>query len=199
MAATPPNPNRARKEAAKPHRQHRNAPDPFVSAEDPLAYLITFPTYGSWLHGDERGSVDWRHNVPDTPLVAPDREQARRSRERMKQPPVLLNVERRTIVHRTIVEVAAHRGWILHALNVRTNHVHLVVTADEPPERVMTTVKSWATRRMIEAGVLPRATRAWARHGSTPYLWKPDQVEAACEYVCDGQGRDLDMGEHGAC
>jgi len=24
----------------------------------PLAYLITFRSYGTWLHGDERGSVD---------------------------------------------------------------------------------------------------------------------------------------------
>jgi hypothetical protein len=24
----------------------------------PLAYLITFRCYGTWLHGDERGSVD---------------------------------------------------------------------------------------------------------------------------------------------
>ena len=25
--------------------------------EFPLAYLITFRTYGTWLHGDERGSI----------------------------------------------------------------------------------------------------------------------------------------------
>ena len=27
----------------------------------PLAYLITFNTYGTWLHGDRRGSVDSNH------------------------------------------------------------------------------------------------------------------------------------------
>ena len=26
--------------------------------EAPLAYLITVRTYGTWLHGDDRGSVD---------------------------------------------------------------------------------------------------------------------------------------------
>lgn len=30
--------------------------------DTPLAYLITFRTYGTWLHGDERGSVDKNHN-----------------------------------------------------------------------------------------------------------------------------------------
>ena len=26
-----------------------------------IAYLITFRCYGTWLHGDERGSVDRKH------------------------------------------------------------------------------------------------------------------------------------------
>ena len=30
--------------------------------------------------------------------------------------------------------------------------------------------------------------------GSTRYLWKPDQVEAACCYVREGQGVDLAEG-----
>lgn len=76
--------------------------------------------------------------------------------------------------------------------NVRTNHVHVVASAPETPERVMNTLKSWSTRRMVEAGVLPPGTKAWVRHGSTRYLWKPDQLEAACHYVCEGQGTDLD-------
>jgi len=29
----------------------------------PLAFLITFRTYGSWLHGDMRGSIDRYNNV----------------------------------------------------------------------------------------------------------------------------------------
>jgi hypothetical protein len=28
----------------------------------PLAYLTTFITYGTWLHGDKRASVDDEHN-----------------------------------------------------------------------------------------------------------------------------------------
>jgi hypothetical protein len=30
-------------------------------SDTPLAYFITFRAYGTWLHGDKRGSVD-RHN-----------------------------------------------------------------------------------------------------------------------------------------
>jgi hypothetical protein len=46
----------------------------------PLAYFITFTCYGTWLHGDERGSVDDEHNTPGTPVLDPDPE--RRGRER---------------------------------------------------------------------------------------------------------------------
>lgn len=33
----------------------------------PLAYLITFRTYGTWLAGDERGSIDRFNNGYGTP------------------------------------------------------------------------------------------------------------------------------------
>ncbi|HTK37762.1 MAG TPA: hypothetical protein VL325_04655, partial [Pyrinomonadaceae bacterium] len=41
--------------------------------EFPLAYLITIRTFGTWFHGDERGSVD-RHgkNIYGTPRIAPN-------------------------------------------------------------------------------------------------------------------------------
>ena len=110
---------------------------------------------------------------------------------RLRHASIVLDEPRRIVVHQTIVAVAEHRDWTLHAINVRTNHVHVVIGAPETPERVMNALKSWSTRRMVEAGVLPAKTRAWVRHGSTRYLWKPDQVQAACEYVCERQGVDL--------
>ncbi len=163
----------------------------FYSTDRPLGYLITFPTYGTWLHGDERGSVDRNHNIPGTPLLDPAPARQRGEAERLKHGPVLLDAPHRTVVHQAIVDVVQHRGWTLQALNVRTNHVHVVVSADQTPERVMNVLKSWATRRMVEAGVLPAGQKAWARHGSTRYLWKPDQVEGACCYVVERQGEDL--------
>ncbi len=160
-------------------------------SDGPLAYLITFPTYGSWLHGDERGSVDREHNLPGTPLLEPDQTRRARNIERLQHRPVVLERARRAVVRRTIVEVAEYRDWTLRAVNVRTNHVHIVIGAPETPERIMNALKSWSTCRMVQAGVFRPKTRAWVRHGSTRYLWKPDQVQAACRYVCEGQGVDL--------
>jgi REP element-mobilizing transposase RayT len=80
------------------------------------------------------------------------------------------------------------RGWTLHAINVRTNHVHVVVAGRDAPERMMTAVKARATRSLREARLVADAVKPWARHGSTRWLWTPDAVEAACRYVVEGQG-----------
>jgi hypothetical protein len=41
----------------------------FPNEQIPLGYLITFRSYGSWLHGDRRGSVDRFHNRFGTPRI----------------------------------------------------------------------------------------------------------------------------------
>ena len=45
-----------------------------VRLSDPLAYFISFACYGCRLHGDDRGSVDLRHNLYGTPVLPPDSE-----------------------------------------------------------------------------------------------------------------------------
>ena len=150
-------------------------------------YFITFRCYGSWLHGDQRGSIDWRHRAYKSPLLERDEERERKEFNALKHSPVLLDKRRRSIVDLTIREVCLRRGWTIHTLSVRTNHVHVVVTAARSPESVMNSFKSWATRRMIEAGAFPEKAKAWSRHGSTRYLWTTKALEAACRYVKEGQ------------
>jgi hypothetical protein len=43
------------------------------------------------------------------------------------------------------------------------------------------------------AGVDPRGRKRWTRHGSTRYLWTPDQVEAAIRYVLGQQGDVMEV------
>jgi REP element-mobilizing transposase RayT len=162
-----------------------------VDRQQPIAYFITFRCYGSWLPGDARGWTDRRDNVPGT---APRPGQPRllsTSQTVLAEGPFNLGRERRRVVDRAIRDVCEHRAWTLHALNVRTNHVHLVVTAASVPERVMTTLKAWSTRRLREANLLEVKGRAWSRHGSTKYLWTTENVETACRYVSEEQGSDL--------
>ena len=76
-------------------------------------------------------------------------------------------------------------------MNVRSNHVHIVVSSDRPPEPTMGILKSWATRYLRDAGLADRDERLWARHGSTRYLFDDQDIVDACTYVLEGQGADL--------
>lgn len=152
----------------------------------PLAYFITFRTYGTWMHGDTRTSIDRHHNVPGEPPIEPDEQLEAESARRMKHPSVELSQAAREIVSRTIAEVCGHRGWTLRATNVRTNHVHVVVSATETPEKIMTDLKAWSTRRLRESDVLIGG-RVWSKHGSTRYIWNRNDVADACKYVTEMQ------------
>jgi len=161
----------------------------------PLGFLITFRCYGTWLHGDQRGSMSRDHNTPGEPLLEPSPGLERYRTRQLQHAAVTLDEQRRAVVDRTIREVCEHRGWDLHACNVRSNHVHVVVTAACPPEKAMNAFKSWSTRRLREAHLLGPHTKPWSRHGSTRYLWNQDALEAACVYTEEGQGEDLALHE----
>ena len=106
----------------------------------------------------------------------------------LKHGPVVLNLAQREVVELAIREVCEHRAYVLHAVNVLTNHVHSVVSAPDKPEHVMESFKAYATRRLREASLLDRDVKPWARHGSTPYLWTEEAMRRAIDYVVNGQG-----------
>jgi REP element-mobilizing transposase RayT len=150
-----------------------------------LAYFLTWRTFGTWLHGDDRGSVDRKHNALGAPLLPPDPAFVQRDRSRMSAQAVVFDQHQRQLIDGAIRERCRHAGWVLLALNVRTNHVHAVVAASEPAGQVMISLKAWATRRLRDDGVAAR--KIWARHGSTRYLWDQAGLENTCKYVTDLQ------------
>ncbi len=155
----------------------------------PLAYLITFRCYGTWLHGEERGSIDRRNfNRYGTPDMPANEKLVDDERAELKNPTILLNRAQRDVVASAIREVCQYRAYVLHALNVRTNHVHSVVSASCRPEHVMDSFKAYATRKLRDEDLLSRDVKPWARHGSTPYLWTEEEVSRAIGYVLNGQG-----------
>ncbi len=155
---------------------------------EPVAYLLTWTCYGTWLHGDERGSVDDDHNLPGTLFVEPDPSWERRARTQLRAPPVSLSNRARRIVLDAVAAHCAYRDWTLHAVSARTNHVHVVVTAPgAEPERVLSQFKTWCTRRLREAGLFGSGDRVWTTHGSTRYLWNEHSALAAVDYVLERQ------------
>ena len=157
-----------------------------------LAYLITFRCYGTWLHGDIRGSVDRNHNVFGAPRI--EHEPARNDYVRtiIKHEPVRLDSKRRQAVERAVRETCEKRTWHLHAINVRTNHAHVVVAiGTKKSEIAMNAFKANATRQMREESCWPYDHSPWAEKGSKRRLWNETSVANAIDYVLNGQGDDL--------
>ena len=158
----------------------------------PLAHLITFRCYGTWLHGDERGSIDRFHNRYKSPYIAPNTTWHRHNAQVLQTQPVTLDAWQRQSVEDAICETCTFRQWHLHAVNARTNHVHAVVSIGLiKPERALTAFKANATRQMRQDGCWRDEYSPWAEKGSKRYLWTERSLALAIEYVLHGQGDEV--------
>lgn len=156
-----------------------------------MRYFITFSCYGARLHGGESGSVDRHHNLFGSRLLDPDEDRVRGERRVMLQEPYVLDETGRVAVLTAIQHHCAHRGWNLLAVHVRSNHVHVVVEAEARPERIMNEFKSYASRELNRLGRDGPDRRRWARHGSTRWLWRDEDVRQAVHYVVEEQGEPM--------
>ncbi len=156
----------------------------------PLGYFFTFTTYGNWLHGDERGSVDRKGTTFESRFLVPDEPLNSRRHAQLKFPPLILTASMRDCVLRAIQEHCAFKGWLLREVNVRTNHVHAVVSARHKPARLLNAIKAYATRA-LRAADLVSDRPVWTESGSQRYLWKPEDVASACTYARSNQGAPL--------
>ena len=147
---------------------------------DPLAYLITWTTHGTWLPGDRRGWV----TKQKPGIQAYDEVMEAIAERSLTDSPVILGPRQREIVEQTIRRHCDIRAWTLHALNVRSNHVHMVVTAPDAPETVMVQLKAWCSRRLNEAD---GRRKWWTEHGSTKWINDEAYLANAIRYVLEGQ------------
>lgn len=95
---------------------------------------------------------------------------------------------RREAVLASIIERCSQNQWTLIAAHVRTNQVHVIVDAEAPPERIMSDLKSYASRVLNQRGFDQPDRKRWGRHGSTARLYGRADITAAKEYVLDKQG-----------
>ena len=151
---------------------------------NPITYFITWTTYGSWLPGDLRG---WRKvkqgNQPPQPLLEAW------CRRKMTADAVSLNPVQRAKIEAVCREHAQIRGWVLHAVNARSNHVHLAVTANKKPEAVRDQFKANATRVLREEPDALTMDKVWTRGGDCEIVDGDDNLERVVEYINVAQDR----------
>jgi hypothetical protein len=104
----------------------------------------------------------------------------------MKEPVFELDSEQRRVVENTVTRHCEIRSWTKHAVNARSNHVHVVVTAPGyTPDIVRDQFKAWCTRRLKPMN-LGRA-RFWTEGASCRWINHEDDLETAIIYVQDAQ------------
>jgi REP element-mobilizing transposase RayT len=152
----------------------------------PMAWFITWTTYGTWLHGDARGSFLNQTYLP------PDPEMEEANLSQMTGDAVCLTDQQRAIVDTTLVNECLAQGWQLHARNVRTNHVHLVVSAARPGTFVRTRLKALAAKALSDDADLPMAgsngrKRWWTEKGNILAVEDEKSLEGITVYVHQSQ------------
>lgn len=159
-----------------------------MSNDDPIALFFTWSTYGTWLPGDARGWIEYRKGYR-----LPDRIRELEAKARMVEAACRLNAEQRQEVHLQVAETCTRRGWTLHAVNCRSNHIHIVASASASPKFMRSHLKSWCTRRLLdhqERSLVPVDSRRenwWADRGSIRWIFSEANLEAAILYVLEQQ------------
>ena len=159
--------------------------------DTPLGYLISFRTYGTWLHGDNRGSIDRFHNRYGSEYIPANETWHRYNERQLRLAPLTLGPKQRKSVEAAIRETCEMRNWSLLAFNVRTNHVHTIVSANKDSEQVLIALKANATRHLKQDGLWAERLSPWARKGSKKNLWNERSIARAIDYVLNGQGDHL--------
>ena len=157
-------------------------------------WFLTWTTYGTWLPGDDRGFVsnirdgdgpEVKHAEPGTPYDAKQRGLVHAAREQMSGDPIWLHSGHADAVAKQFLETAKFRGWVMCAMAVMTNHVHLVVgvSGDPEPETLLRDFKSYGSRRLNRLAGKPISGTWWTAGGSRRILRDPVAVRTVVEYV----------------
>ena len=157
-------------------------------------WFLTWTTYGQWLPGDPRGCVT-RVRDGDSPRIEHDEfgtpydanipglyESALRA---LKCPPIRLVSEQAPVLLAQFQETAEYRGWLLVAVGIMANHIHLLtgVKGDPDPEKLLQSYKSYASRSLNKRWGKPASDTWWTESGSKRKLPDETSIHAAIEYI----------------
>jgi REP element-mobilizing transposase RayT len=171
-------------------------------------WLFTNTTYGTWLPGNERGSVTsvrdrrsdelptgsrlehdqfgtpWEQHIPGIHSNATSL---------LKCPPIFLTLSHAEILLAQFIETAKYRERTLHAVSIMSNHWHMVVTVpgDPDPNRVLTDIKAYASRALNRVYGKPASNTWWTMRGSKRKLATDAALAGAINYTLYKQPNPL--------
>ena len=154
-----------------------------------FVYLITFRTYATWLHGDERLSVDPRNNVYGTPRIKSNPGLQQAMQKACKEDAFVLNGDHRNTVLQSLLKTCAYKHWRVYAAHIRTNHVHAVLQCDIAGKKAVSIIKAYATRVLKNNySSLSQRKNFWSERSSARPIFGPEKLPFAMHYVIEEQG-----------
>jgi REP element-mobilizing transposase RayT len=165
----------------------RHAPAPSTQSTQrtvfPLAYHITFGTYGTRLHGDERGTVDRSLNNFGDPIIGRDEDWNRIERGLLRFESRKLTIEQRIFVEQSVPRICARGGWQFIEVAAAPDHVHNMIVAKADGNAVRKWLKRWLSEVLSERWPLRLQEVWWAECGSVKWIWTEDYFERVRHYV----------------
>ncbi len=171
----------------------------------PLAYHITFGTYGTRLHGDPRGTVDRKANKLGDPIIGAEPDWERMERSTLRFPPVLLDPGSRSFIESVVPSLCDRGGWELHVCSAKPDHVHVLLTTSREAKPVRRWLKTWLSQALNERvgsePPEPPAVRAdrdhrsrvdegedrrrpwWSKGGSIKWVWDEKYFDNVYNYI----------------
>ncbi len=162
---------------------------------DPITLFITWTIYGSWFPGDSRGWRKWKRGEQQPQPRLEDG-----CKGRMKEKAVVLEEAQRKAVEEVIRVHSEHRGWELHAVSVRSNHIHVAVTVvpkfgrvnsrvADVIQRVRDELKANGTRALRQMKNPVTNEKVWTKGGDIEVIGSDDDLEQVLIYILEVQDR----------
>ncbi|HSV15731.1 MAG TPA: transposase [Tepidisphaeraceae bacterium] len=148
----------------------------------PQAYHITFSVYLARPPGSPKPHVDRDHNDYGKPLAPTNEGREQWPRENASESPIELTIEQRRLVEEAIRDLAARYRWLIHAIAVMRDHVHVVISAARDGEQLRDAIKAVASKWLNKQS---GKRTWWAEGGSAKYLWERPYFVNATKYVND--------------
>ena len=149
----------------------------------PQAYHLTFGTYGTRLHGDERGTVQRSMNKPGDPILGKCEQWEQMETRLLKFPRVLLSLDQRLTTQEAIPAICSRGGWTFVACAARGDHVHTVLRATSDGKAVRRWLKRWVGEILSSRWPMVAGATWWAECGSNKWVWTDDYLQNVYDYV----------------
>jgi valyl-tRNA synthetase len=156
------------------------------------ATLLTWTTYGTWLPGEDRGSVSRApradgtqslRNLPGEPYDRDDPQRQAAATERRQGKPLRLTPNHAPVLLSCIADTCQRHGIELLAIAILPNHVHVLCQGEQHGAEMLQVIKGNASRRLNRQFMLEGSPRWWTKSGSRRRIKGGVDLTAAIDYL----------------